>query len=86
VTYKQASIVPVWLLAVVGSVLVGIFSPEDDYFTWLSMVFAVVTISAFGIQLFVPSKEGLVSRLMVSIGGAVIILAVATGILALLSA
>jgi hypothetical protein len=86
VTYKQASIVPVWLLAVVGSVLVGIFSPEDGYFTWLSMVFAVVTISAFGIQLFVPSKEGLVSRLMVSIGGAVIILAVATGILALLSA
>jgi hypothetical protein len=86
VTYKQASIVPVWLLAVVGSVLVGIFSPEDDYFTWLSMVFAVVTISAFCIQLFVPSKEGLVSRLMVSIGGAVIILAAATGILALLSA
>jgi hypothetical protein len=66
--------------------LVGIFSPEDDYFTWLSMVFAVVTISAFCIQLFVPSKEGLVSRLMVSIGGAVIILAAATGILALLSA
>lgn len=85
-TYKQASVVPVWLLAVVGSVLIGLFSPESDYFTWLSMVFAVVTISAFCIQLFVRSKEGLVTRLMLSIGGAVIILALATGILALVSA
>ena len=85
-TYKQASVVPVWLLAIVGSVLVGLFSPGSDYFTWLSMVFAVVTISAFCIQLFVREKEGLVTRLMLSIGGAVIILAVATGILALVSA
>jgi uncharacterized membrane protein len=86
VTYNVASIVPVWLFAIVGSILVGILSPAGDYFTWVSVVFAVATIAAFGIQLFVPVQEGLVTRLMASIGGAVIILALATAVLALLAA
>ena len=75
-----------WILALVGSLLVGILSPADEYFTWVSVVFAVATISAFGIQLFVPVQEGLVTRLMASIGGAVIILALATAVLAILNA
>jgi uncharacterized membrane protein len=86
VTYNVASIAPVWLFAIAGSILVGILSPADEYFTWVSVVFAVATISAFGIQLFVPQQEGLVTRLMASIGGAVIILALATAVLALLAA
>ena len=85
-TYKVSSIAPVWILALVGSLLVGILSPDDDYVTWVSVVFAVATISAFGIQLFVPVQEGLVTRLMASIGGAVIILALATAVLAILNA
>lgn len=85
-TFKVASIVPVWLLAIIGSILVGILSPSDEYYTWLAIVFAVATISTFCIQLFVRSKDGLVSRMMASIGGSLIILAIATGVLALISA
>ncbi|PRY64075.1 hypothetical protein B0I08_1147 [Glaciihabitans tibetensis] len=85
-TYKVASIAPVWIFAIAGSILVGILSPADEYFTWVSMVFAVATIAAFGIQLFVPVQEGLVMRLMASVGGTVIILALATAVLALLPA
>jgi hypothetical protein len=77
---------PVWLLALVGSVLVGLLSPHDQYFTWLPIVFAAVTIITFCIQLFVRTKTGLVTRMMASLGGAVIILGIATAVLAAVSA
>jgi hypothetical protein len=40
----------------------------------------------FVIQLALPSKEGLVLRMAASVGGAAILLAVATGVLALTGA
>jgi len=86
VTFKLASIVPVWLLALVGSVLVALLSPGDDYLTWLPIVMAGTTLATFCIQLFVFTKHGLVTRMMASLGGSFIIVAVATGVLALLSA
>jgi len=85
VTIKLASVVPVWVLAVIGSILVALFSPQDEYFTWLQIVFAFATIATFCIQVFAPSKEGLVLRMFASLGGAVLILALATGILGLIS-
>ncbi len=84
-TFKLASILPVWLLAVAGSLLVGLLAPADRYLS-LPMVFAAAIVVTFVIQLAVPRKEGLVLRVMASVGGAVLILAVATGVLALLGA
>jgi hypothetical protein len=83
VTFKVASAVPVWLIAIIGSVLVGLLSDQDGYFTWLPIVFAFSTLTTFCIQLFVARKEGLVLRMMASIGGALLIMALATGILGL---
>lgn len=64
----------------------GLFSPEDEYFTWLPIVFATATLLTFCIQVFVRSKEDLVLKMMASLGGSVLILGVATGILGLTSA
>jgi len=80
VTWDLRSIVPVWLAAVVGAVMVGVFAP-DAAFTWLPVVMAGTILLTFVIQLALQRKEGLVSRVAASAGGAVVVLAVATGIL-----
>lgn len=82
-TFKVASILPVWILVIVGAILVGLISPADDYYTWLPIVLAGSLILTFAIQLAVPRKDGLVTRIMTSAVGSVLILAVTTAILAL---
>jgi len=85
VTWKLESILPVWALAALGAVLVGAFSASDETNTWLAIVFAGVVLATFGIQLSLKKTEGFVTRAMTSIGGGLIILAVATGIFFLAS-
>jgi len=80
VSWELRSILPTWIGAVVCAVLVRVFAP-DAAFTWLPVVMAGVILLTFVIQLALQRKEGLVSRVAASIGGAVVVLAVATGIL-----
>ncbi len=84
-TWKLRTILPVWLLVAVGAVLVAIFSPRTEYFTWIPAVMGVAVIVSFVIQLAVLQKDGLVFRMMVSLSGSVVLLAIATAILAPLS-
>jgi multisubunit Na+/H+ antiporter MnhB subunit len=80
VSWELRSILPVWLAAVAGAVLVGVYAP-DAAFTWLPVVMAGTILFTFVIQLALQRKEGLVSRVAASVGGAVVVLAVATGVL-----
>jgi hypothetical protein len=80
VSWELRSILPVWLAAVVGAVLVGVFAAAAA-FTWLPVVMAGAILLTFVIQLALQRKEGLVSRVAASVGGAVVVLAVATGVL-----
>lgn len=68
----------VWLSALVGAVAVGVFTPPAQHFTWLPLVLAVAVILAFAVQLLLQNKVGLVSRIVMSLGGALVILVVAT--------
>jgi hypothetical protein len=86
VTSRIASIVPVWVVAIAGAVLVGTVARHTGIYPWLSIVLAVSVLLTFVIQLALPSKEGLVLRMAASIGGAVILLAIATGVLLLTGA
>lgn len=85
-TSRLGSIVPVWVVAIAGAVLVGTVARPTGIYPWLSIVLAVSVLLTFVIQLALPSKEGLVLRMAASIGGAVILLAVATGVLVLTGA
>jgi hypothetical protein len=80
------STIPVWVLVVVGAVLVGTIAPPTGYLRWLAIVLAGALIATFIIQLALPNKEGLVNRMILSIGGAVVLLAIATAVLLPLSA
>jgi hypothetical protein len=74
------TILPVWLTTLVLAVAVGVFA-GGDYATWLPLVLAGVVLLTFTIQLILSRKEQLVTRMIFSIGGAFVILLVATGVL-----
>jgi hypothetical protein len=81
VTARLASILPVWVVVIVGAILVGALAQPSGYFRWLSIVFALAILLTFALQLALSQKEGLVVRMTVSVGGSAILLAVATLIL-----
>jgi hypothetical protein len=86
VTSRLSSIVPVWVVAIVGAVLARVVGPPSGIYRWLALVLTAVVLLTFVIQLALPSKQGLVMRMAASIGGSVILLAVATAILVLTGA
>ena len=71
--------IPVWLIALVGAILIGIIPPRDHYFTWLGVVLASAVVATFALQLATRTPEGFVVRAMASISVSVVILAVASG-------
>ena len=74
---------PVWLATLAAAIVVGI-TAGDAYLTWLPVVLAGALLLTFAIQLVLSRKEQLVTRMIFSIGGALVILVVATGVLALM--
>lgn len=72
-----------WLAALAGAVLVGVFA-GDRFLTWIPVVAAAVLLLTFVIQLSLQRKEGLVNRIIASVGGTLVVLGVTTVVLSLL--
>jgi len=81
--WQLRSVIPVWVVALLGAVVVGVFAASASL-TWLPIVLAVAVLVTMAIQLALQRKEGFVTRMMASVGGALLILAIATAVLALL--
>ena len=82
-SWRSRSVPPVWLAALVGAVLVVLFA-GDEFLTWIPVVAAVSILLTFVVQLSLQRKEGLVNRIIASLGGVLVILAVTTVVLVLL--
>lgn len=80
---RSRSVPPVWLAAVLGAVLVGVFAGER-FLTWIPVVAAACVLLTFVIQLSLQRKEGLVNRIIASVGGVLVILGGTTIVLVLL--
>ena len=78
------TIATVWLLAIVGASLTAFLATEASAISWIGLTLAVCTLVTLGLQIATGSKEGYVKRVTVSITGALVILVVATVIVALL--
>ena len=85
-TSRLSSIVPVWVVAIAGAILVGVLTTPAGSYRGFVIVLTVAVLLTFVIQLALPSKQGLVLRMAASIGGSVVVLAVATAILAVTGA
>lgn len=82
-TARALSVPPVWLAALVGAIVVGMFA-GDRFLTWLPFVAAICVLLTFALQLSLQSKERLVTRIIASVGGVIAILAIATVVLSLM--
>lgn len=83
---KQLStVIPVWGAVLVGAVLTGLLVPSAYYLFWLSIVFACAILLTFCVQLAIVRKEGLVDRVVLTLCGSILILAVATLVLGLVA-
>ncbi|WP_157079011.1 hypothetical protein [Herbiconiux solani] len=76
------SVVPVWMLSILAVIAVGVFVSPGDYLLFLPLVLGLALVVTFGIQLIVPVRKGFVDRVSASLGGAVLVLAIATVVLA----
>jgi hypothetical protein len=81
VSWQVWSVVPAWVAAVVGAVLVALLAASP--LTWLPVVLAAAVVLSFVVQLGIQRKEGLVVRLIASLGGAFLVLLVASAAFAL---
>lgn len=81
----RMTVLPVWAAAVIASVIVAVASPAGEHFTWLSVSLGAAIVVTFALQLSTLTKVGFVDRMMASIGGVVVVLGIATGVLVLLS-
>jgi hypothetical protein len=77
----KGTVSAVWAFALVAAVLIGIFSHPDRDGAWLSLALAASVMLALCIQLATREKRGFVSRLGSSVAGALVILAIATGVI-----
>lgn len=80
---RSRSVPPVWLAALAGAALVVAFA-GDRFLTWIPVVAAATLLLTFVVQLSLQRKEGLVNRMIASLGGALLVLAVTTVALILL--
>lgn len=82
---EVGTVVPVWVLAVVAAVVIGVVGDGNEYLVWAPIALAVAMFATFAIQLSTLTREGFVNRVMASVGGATVILGLATGLFALLA-
>lgn len=83
-TWQISSVLPVWLLSLVGAIVIAVALPRDQYLTWVAVVLAGAVILTFLIQLGLRRTEGFVVRAMASIGISAVILAIASAVVLLL--
>lgn len=72
---KLTSVLPVWVLAVVGAVLVLVLA-DQDAFAWLLLVFVGTVLVSFVLQLITAEKDGLVERISIASSGSFVVVLV----------
>ncbi|QAV70111.1 hypothetical protein ESZ53_06470 [Salinibacterium sp. UTAS2018] len=81
-TWQKWSVVPVWALSLVGTVIIGAVAAPESRVTWLAIVLAACVIFTFVVQLLIHRKEGFVARATASMVGALVVVAAGTAIFA----
>ena len=84
VSWKQLSVVTIWLVAIVCAVLTGVLVAPENRLVWLSLSLGGEGEDGAAGQLSTGQKEGYVHRVTLSLVGAVLVLGAATGLFALI--
>ncbi len=79
------SILPVWVAVAVAAGLAMALASPGEFMQWAPVLLSGGLLLSFAIQLVLTGKQGLVTRLMVTASGSILILAAATGVALLLA-
>jgi uncharacterized membrane protein YeaQ/YmgE (transglycosylase-associated protein family) len=83
---RWTSIAAVWVAAALCAVATGVFVEPRNDLSWLSLSLGGCVVGSLFVQIATREKRGFVSRLVASIMGAVVVLAIAAIVLALFHA
>lgn len=83
-TTERVGIGTIWLLAVVGSLIALLAAPSGQAQTWIALTAGGCVLATFLVQLAGGRASGYLFRAMASVVGSMLVLAVASGIAALL--
>lgn len=80
-----ATALPVWLAVVGGVVLLLVLVEADDRAASLAVIAAGAVLLTFLIQVSLQTKEGLVHRMLVTVTGVILLVALASGLILILA-
>jgi hypothetical protein len=84
-TRTVATALPVWLAVIAAVVIVGLTVPASEWWAVLPAIAGGAMIMTFVIQVSLQSKDGLVMRMLVTVTGAFVLLAIASVVTALVA-
>lgn len=73
-----ATALPVWLAVVAALVIIPVVVPVDEWWALLPTIAAGAVLLTFIIQVSLQSKDGLVSRMLVTVSGVIVLLLIAS--------
>jgi hypothetical protein len=82
-TWLKWSVVPVWLLSLIGALIIGVTAAPEMRVTWLAITLAGAIVLTFVIQIAIQRKERFVARATASIVGSLAVVAAATAFFAI---
>ena len=77
-TRTVATALPVWLAVVAALAVVAVLVPLAGWWSLLPAIAAGAVLLTFVIQVSLQSKDGLVSRMLVTVSGVVVLLLIAS--------
>ena len=84
-TRTVATALPVWLAVIAAVVIVGLTVPASEWWAVLPAIAGGAMIMTFVIQVSLQSKDGLVMRMLVTVTGAFLLLAIASVVTAIVA-
>ena len=73
-----ATALPVWVVVAAAAVAVALFVPREQWWGILPVIAAGAMLLTFVIQVSLQSKDGLVTRMLVTVSGVFVLLALAS--------
>lgn len=78
-------VVSVWVVAILAAIAIGVFAEPDTRFAWLGVALAGSVLLTFAIQLAGGVTAGYLTRVSISVSGAVVVLVLCSIVIAIAS-
>lgn len=75
---ERVGIGVVWIAAIIAAVLIGVLAGDERRLAWVSIAMLLLVFLAAIVQLVIATPAGFIHRMSLSLGGATIVLGIAS--------